>query len=78
MLPELPLGCLKHGLEQQVEGEMDTPLSILERAEREMLLVSQQHHELLHVHMLGVWGSSRGEVRRMAREETEPQTEGMK
>lgn len=47
-------------------------------AEREMLLDSQEHHELLHVHMLGVWGSSRGEVRRMAREETESQTEGMK
>lgn len=53
---------------------MDTPLSILERAEREMLLVSQQHQGLLHVHTLGVWGSSRGEMRSMAREETESQT----
>lgn len=77
-LPELPLGCLKHGLEQRVLGEMDTPLSILERAEREMLLVSCQHYELLHVHTLGVWASSRGGVRSMVREETESQTEGIK
>lgn len=69
MLPELPLGCLKHGLEQRVVGEMDTPLSILERAERETLLVSQQRYELLHVHTLGTWGSSRGDVRSMARKE---------
>lgn len=59
-------------------GEMDTPLSILERAEREMLLVSQQHYELLHVHTLGVWGSSRGDARSMAREETESWREGIK
>ena len=78
MLPELPLGCLKHGLEQRVVGEMDTPLSILERAEREMLLVSQQHYELLHVHTLGVWGLSRGDMRSMAREETESRREGIK
>lgn len=32
----------------------------------------------LHVHTLGVWGSSRGEVKSMAREETESQTEGIK
>lgn len=54
VLPELPLGCLKHGLEQRVVGEMDTPLSILEGAEREMLLVSHQHYEFVHVHTLGV------------------------
>lgn len=48
---------------------MDTPLSILERAERETLLVSQQRYELLHVHTLGTWGSSRGDVRSMARKE---------
>lgn len=39
---------------------------------------SQQHHELLHVHTLGEWGSSRGDVKSMAREETESQTEGIK
>lgn len=45
---------MKHGLEQRVVGEMDTPLSILERAETEILLVSQQHYEFVHVHTLGV------------------------
>jgi len=57
---------------------MDTPLSILERAEREMLLVSQQYYEFLRVHTLGAWGSSRRDTRSTAREETESQRDGIK
>lgn len=56
---------------------MDTPLSILERAERETLLVSQ-HYELLHVHTLGTWGSSRGDVRSMSRKGTRVMWRGNK
>lgn len=41
---------------------MDTPLSILERAEREMLLVSQQYYDFLHVHTLGVWCLSKADM----------------